>query len=606
MKKYLLMGVAAVAVVAAGGIGYYNYYHDNTGITNIFQAAEEAAPSKVKKYLRIHKPDLKLADANGYTLITYAAANKDAEMVETVLDAGAQVNVEAKDGVTPLMMAILNHNAEAVKLLLDAGADANFVNSNGWSPLAFAVSNAENAEIVKLLLKRRADVKFKLQGKIGLVNLALQTKAPQEVLEALIAAGANVQEVDKEGNTLLAKAVMLNSAPEVIKLLAKNGSDVNQANLQEMTPLVMALYQSCGEKMVQALIDAGADLNHNPKEILKNAVTRNKDPQVLDILAKANMKLRLDDDDFSLIAETVQIPNQEKMLTKVLKYDDIVNRKNSKGQTPVFAAMIPGQSLEVLNMLNKNGANFDVKDNNGQTVLMFAVKNNVDVNVLSFLLSQNVDIFAKDNNNNTALDYAASSVHGDEAAMLLLDAYAKDGKHQEEINNAMINAVMNPNVKLLEKFAQLGGKIDFSKQEAPILVIAAGKSNMVENVRQMLKMGADVNMVTPDKITPLHMAAASNPNPDMVKALIEAGADVNAQDRSGLTPLMLTVLYNPNGDAVAEILLEAKANPKLRDTTGRTYFDLLSERKAAQPQEQTEVPENVGEATPIPETPKNS
>ena len=605
MKKYLLMSVAAVAVVAAGGIGYYNYYHDNTGITNVFQAAEESAPSKVKKYLRIHKPDLKKSDANGYTLITYAAANKDADMVKAVLDAGAQVNVEAKDGITPLLMAILSQNAEAVKLLLDAGADANFVNMNGWSPLAFAVTHSKNADIVKLLLKRRADTKFKLEGKLGLVNLALQTNAPYDVVEALVKAGANVQEMDKEGNTLIAKAVMLNVNPDVIKLLAENGSDVNQPNLQEMTPLMIALFQSRGAHMVQALIDAGADLTNNPKGILKNAVTKNKDPMVLEVLASANMKMRLDDDDFSLIAETVQIPNQEKMLAKVLEYDNIVNRKNHQGQTPLFAAMIEGQSIGVLDLFKKNGANFNVADNNGQTLLMYAVKNNVNENLLNYLLTQKIDIFAQDKQGRTALDYAAASSFAKNITFLLLDAYVRDGKHQDAVNRAMIQAVMNPDVEVLKKFAEKGGKIDFAKQETPILIIAAGKENMVENVRQMIKLGADAKMQTPEKVTPLHRAAATNPNVDMVKALIEAGADINAQDNNGLTPLMLTVLYNPNGEAVAEVLLEAKANPKLKDINGKTYFDMLKMRKEQQSQMQTEVPENVGEVTPIPEALKD-
>ena len=66
MKKYLLMSVAAVAVVAAGGVAFYhNYYYDDTGITNVFKAAEESTPSKVAKYLRINKPNLKHADDNG-------------------------------------------------------------------------------------------------------------------------------------------------------------------------------------------------------------------------------------------------------------------------------------------------------------------------------------------------------------------------------------------------------------------------------------------------------------------------------------------------------------------------------------------------------------
>lgn len=59
MKKYLWISVAAVAIAAAGGAGYYHYYYDNTGIANVFEAAEKSTPCKVGKYLRIHSPDLK-------------------------------------------------------------------------------------------------------------------------------------------------------------------------------------------------------------------------------------------------------------------------------------------------------------------------------------------------------------------------------------------------------------------------------------------------------------------------------------------------------------------------------------------------------------------
>ena len=605
MKKYLLMSVAAVAVVAAGGVAFYhNYYYDDTGITNVFKAAEESTPSKVAKYLRINKPNLKHADDNGYTLITYAAANKDPKMVKAVIDAGAQINVEAKDGITPMLMAILNQNAEAVKLLLDAGANPNFVNKNGWTPLAFAVSNANSPEIVQLLLNRKADVNFRLDGKIGLMNLALQTQKSAKIIEELINAGINLFEVDENGNNFIIKAVILKSDPEVIKLLAKNGVDVNQKNLQKDTALKMALYKSSDAKVVQALIDAGADLTDNPKEILNYAVVRNQNPEIIDVLAKAKLPMKLPDDDFSLIAETVQVPNQEKMLDKVLRYDNLVNKRNSRGQTPLFAAMVNGQSLEVLDMLAKEGADITVVDNNGINLLMYAALNNVDKYIMEYLLGKNIDVFAKDKAGNTVLHYAASRFHRKEVLLMLLDEFAKDGKHQDEINQVTELVAMQFDAPVLQKFAEKGGKIDFSKQEVPMLVIAAGKAEMLENVRQMLKMGAKANVTTPDKITPLHMAAASNPNPEMAKMLIEAGADVNAQDKTGLTPLMLTAMYNPNGDAVAEVLLEAKANPKLRDSQGKTYFDMLRERQVAKPQEVTEVPENVGEATPVPEAPQ--
>lgn len=600
MKKYLWISVAAVAIAAAGSAGYYHYYYDNTGIANVFEAAEKSTPCKVEKYLRIHSPDLKKTDVNGYTLLMYAAANRDAGMVKTFLEAGAEPDAEAKDGMTPLLMAVLKQNAEAVRMLLDAGADINHINANGWSPLAFAVSNSSGPEMVQLLLDRKADVRFRVGGQIGLINLALQTKRPADVIAELVDAGANVFEVDKDGNGLIAKAVMLESEPETIKILAKNGADVNQSNLQGMTPLELALYNSRGAAMVQALIVSGARLTDNPKEILKYAVVKNKDPKVLDVLAQARMPMRLADDDFSLIAETVQIPHQEKMLATVLKYDNIVNQKDSKGRTPVFAAMIADQSREVLDLLAQKGANFKVADNKGITLLMQAVDNNAGRAVIEYLLDKRVDLFAKDKAGNTALDYAAANQYDAEVTLLLLERFAQDGKHQDDINHAAIAAAGNPNASLLAGFAEKGAKIDFAKQGLSLLFQAVGERGMLENVRQMLKMGADVNVTIQGKVTPLHVAAAANPDPEMARLLIQAGAQVNIQDDSGFTPLMLTALYNPRGSEVAKVLLEAKADPKIKDVTGKTYFDMLRERQARESEMQTEVPENISEVTPVP------
>lgn len=600
MKKYLWISVAAVAIAAAGSAGYYHYYYDNTGIANVFEAAEKSTPCKVEKYLRIYSPDLKKTDVNGYTLLMYAAANRDAGMVKTFLEAGAEPDAEAKDGMTPLLMAVLKQNAEAVRMLLDAGADINHINANGWSPLAFAVSNSSGPEMVQLLLDRKADVRFRVGGQIGLINLALQTKRPADVIAELVDAGANVFEVDKDGNGLIAKAVMLESEPETIKILAKNGADVNQSNLQGMTPLELALYNSRGAAMVQALVEAGVRLTDNPKEILKYAVVNNKDPKVLDVLARAKMPMRLAEDDFSLIAETVQIPHQEKMLATVLKYDNIVNQKDSKGRTPVFAAMIADQSREVLDLLAQKGANFKVADNKGITLLMQAVDNNAGRAVIEYLLDKQVDLFAKDKAGNTALDYAAANQYDAEVTLLLLERFAQDGKHQDDINHAAIAAAGNPNASLLAGFAEKGAKIDFAKQGLSLLFQAVGERGMLENVRQMLKMGADVNVTIQGKVTPLHVAAAANPDPEMARLLIQAGAQVNIQDDSGFTPLMLTALYNPRGSEVAKVLLEAKADPKIKDVTGKTYFDMLRERQARESEMQTEVPENISEVTPVP------
>jgi ankyrin repeat protein len=71
----------------------------------------------------------------------------------------AYVDSRDKDGTTPLMHAILADPPypEMIEYLLDHGADVNAADKAGWTPLHFAARD-QNAIIVKILLGRGAVV----------------------------------------------------------------------------------------------------------------------------------------------------------------------------------------------------------------------------------------------------------------------------------------------------------------------------------------------------------------------------------------------------------------------------------------------------------------
>ena len=78
-----------------------------------------------------------------------AAMNDQAEKVQALLEAGADVNA-AFQGQTVLWLAAAVGGTEIVKILLDAGADVNVKGEDGYTALMYA-ANAGHTEIVEML-----------------------------------------------------------------------------------------------------------------------------------------------------------------------------------------------------------------------------------------------------------------------------------------------------------------------------------------------------------------------------------------------------------------------------------------------------------------------
>ena len=85
------------------------------------------------------------------TPLHFAAANgKDLELIELLVENGADVNAQSIGGDTPLMKAIMFDNVEAVEVLLDKGADPKIKNSNERDSESFARAS-RNPKILKAL-----------------------------------------------------------------------------------------------------------------------------------------------------------------------------------------------------------------------------------------------------------------------------------------------------------------------------------------------------------------------------------------------------------------------------------------------------------------------
>ena len=84
------------------------------------------------------------------TLVMSAAFEGEADTVQALVEAGADVNLSNENGWTALLSASACGHAEAVKALLQAGANANAVDKGGDTPLKVAAKEG-HVEVIALL-----------------------------------------------------------------------------------------------------------------------------------------------------------------------------------------------------------------------------------------------------------------------------------------------------------------------------------------------------------------------------------------------------------------------------------------------------------------------
>ena len=123
----------------------------NDGFTPLHLAAFFAQPAAVVELLR-HAPDVNAVSRNAMkvAVINAAAASRNTEVVELVLQAGANPDAQQEAGYTALHSAAMNNNSDMVRALLAAGANPSIRTDTGQTAAEMAVQKG-NEEAAALL-----------------------------------------------------------------------------------------------------------------------------------------------------------------------------------------------------------------------------------------------------------------------------------------------------------------------------------------------------------------------------------------------------------------------------------------------------------------------
>ncbi|VUC29575.1 unnamed protein product [Clonostachys rosea] len=203
--------------------------------------------------------DVSIPNNEGLSLLLLAASCAHVEIVRILLDRGADLSISDHDGWSPLLSAAYGGHLETVRLLLDRGSNISIPLQNGWTPLALAVSNG-HLETARLLLDRGSDISLAIHD--GWTPLAIAASDGYlEIVQLLIEKGANISIASKSGWTPL-EAAAGRGHIEVARLLLDSGADISAQSEEGWTALARAADRGHTE-VVRLLLDRGT--HHSPK-----------------------------------------------------------------------------------------------------------------------------------------------------------------------------------------------------------------------------------------------------------------------------------------------------------------------------------------------------
>jgi ankyrin repeat protein len=152
-----------------------------------------------------------------------AAKQPDRDAVAALIRKGANVNATEADGTTALHWASYRDDVDSADLLIRAGANVNAVNDLGTSALWVASQNGSSS-MVRRLLRAGANPNLALLGGETPVMVASRSGSVA-VVEQLLARGGNVNARGARNQTALMWAVA-QKHPEVVKVLLAHGADI--------------------------------------------------------------------------------------------------------------------------------------------------------------------------------------------------------------------------------------------------------------------------------------------------------------------------------------------------------------------------------------------
>lgn len=190
------------------------------------QIAMEYAYFELVEELMQQGANVQVKSSMNRTPLHSVSHSNNVELAKKLIDSSLDVNAKDEDGATPLHFAAGNGQFEMFKLLVENGADLNAVENKGFTVMMNAARGG-NVEIINYLIQKGISVNS-VSDEIWTPLLFACSENNYEAAEALMSAYAWADVMNKDGETPLLWAIW-NSNEELAKMIIERSIDVLDA-----------------------------------------------------------------------------------------------------------------------------------------------------------------------------------------------------------------------------------------------------------------------------------------------------------------------------------------------------------------------------------------
>lgn len=530
---------------------------------------------------------------------------------------------ETTYGQTPLMYASRAGHVEMVRSLLDLGASVNIVSARGRTALFEAI--LQNRESVVDVLLNRKDllinaINEKEYNRTALM-LAVRLGHVNIVMSLLQRDDIDVNHQDSSGITALYLATVKGSVYIVHLLLQQPGIDANRGDLMSgRSPLILAAERD-NTSIVELLLRNGADPLVKDRQGGGKAMLRAADYgciSVMEMMLEHGVDLRCRDADGRTLLHGASSHGKLDVVRFLRERDLDPNACDKNNFTPLHEASCEGH-VEVAKALLDMGANKTLRDRflrtpftcawqYGHVKIMKLLESDDDEDsgdfqgsipdeeklpIWSLTKSGLVDLVKKactarnagitetePRTGNTALHWAVLSKQDEILRVLLesgkLSVNSLNAHHRTPLHYAAIQGNMNAVSELLKHKP----KLNLQDEWGTTALYLAQSNHQMPVAIALIEAGAEID-VAKIEVQTMFFAAIEMGNIKAVEALIKRGkADVLSRNSEGLTSLQVAKA-NDDGEMI-----------RLLKISKSFYHEVVVDEKEEEEKESSEEREN--------------